>query len=58
MLKGLGAVWTEQAATGGAVRFTVANPGGLDAHEHPWAGRLPGALRTAGVSPLAVVLPN
>ncbi|GAA3035757.1 hypothetical protein GCM10017559_74230 [Streptosporangium longisporum] len=58
VLKGFGAVWTEQAATGGAVRFTVANPGGLDAHEHAWAGKLPGALRAAGVSPLAVVLPN
>ncbi|MFI6802307.1 M14 family zinc carboxypeptidase [Streptosporangium canum] len=57
-LNGFGATWAEQAATGGAVRFTVANPGGLGLHEHPWAGRLPGALRTAGVSPLAVVLPQ
>ncbi|MBB2912308.1 hypothetical protein FHS43_003588 [Streptosporangium becharense] len=58
VLNGFGATWTEQGATGGAVRFVVANPGGLDPHEHPWAAKLPGALRTAGVSPLAVVLPR
>ncbi len=57
-LKGFGATWTEQPATGGAVRFTVANPEELDLHEHPWARKLPGALRTAGVSPLAVVMPQ
>ncbi|WP_433375202.1 M14 family zinc carboxypeptidase [Streptosporangium sp. CA-115845] len=57
-LNGFGATWTEQAATGGAVRFVVANPEGLDAHEHPWARDLPDALRNAGVSPLAVVLPQ
>ena len=57
-LKGFGATWTEQPATGGAVRFTVANPEELDLHEHPWARKLPEALRTAGVSPLAVVMPQ
>ncbi|MFF5206390.1 M14 family zinc carboxypeptidase [Streptosporangium sp. NPDC000396] len=58
VLTGFGATWTEQAATGGAVRFTVANPGDLGLDEHPWAAKLPAALRTAGVSPLAVVLPR
>ncbi|WP_051751331.1 M14 family zinc carboxypeptidase [Streptosporangium amethystogenes] len=57
-LNGFGATWTEQAAPGGAVRFVVANPEGLDTHEHPWARKVPDALRAAGVSPLAVVLPQ
>ena len=39
------------------VAFVVDNPGGLTADAHPWVGRLPGALREAGIRPRAVVLP-
>jgi hypothetical protein len=56
-LSGFGAKWTEQAGPGGAVRFVVDNPGGLSVDEHPWAAKLPSALRAAGVTPLAVVFP-
>ncbi|MDH2425217.1 M14 family zinc carboxypeptidase [Sphaerisporangium sp. TRM90804] len=56
-LTSFGARWTEQPAPGGAVRFVVANPEGLSLHEHPWAARLPATLKTARVTPLAVVLP-
>ncbi|GAA3810997.1 hypothetical protein GCM10022226_34320 [Sphaerisporangium flaviroseum] len=56
-LSGFGAKWTEQAAPDGAVRFVVDNPGGLSLDEHPWATKISAALRTAGVTPLAVVLP-
>ncbi|GIH91828.1 hypothetical protein Psi01_24580 [Planobispora siamensis] len=58
ILTGYGATWTEQPAPGGAVRFVVANPSGLSADEHPWAARLPAALRTANITPLAVTLPH
>ncbi|WP_248960368.1 M14 family zinc carboxypeptidase [Sphaerisporangium perillae] len=56
-LTGFGAKWTERPGPGGTVRFVVDNPGGLALDEHPWAAKLPAALRTAGVTPLAVVLP-
>ncbi|WP_326637023.1 hypothetical protein OG884_25755 [Streptosporangium sp. NBC_01755] len=58
VLNGFGATWTEKAAAGGAVRFVVANPEGLDLHEHTWARKLPDALRAAGVTPLAVAMPQ
>ncbi|GII89824.1 M14 family zinc carboxypeptidase [Sinosporangium siamense] len=58
VLSGLGGTWTEQEASGDAVRLVVANPEGHGMHEHPWAAKLPGALRAAGVSPLALVLPQ
>ncbi|WP_214413028.1 M14 family zinc carboxypeptidase [Sphaerisporangium fuscum] len=57
VLTGFGARWTEEAGPRGAVRFVVDNPGGLGLDEHPWATRLPSTLRTAGVTPLALVLP-
>ncbi|MFC4584536.1 M14 family zinc carboxypeptidase [Sphaerisporangium corydalis] len=56
-LTGFGAKWIEQAGPDGAVRFVVDNPGGLALDEHPWATKLPATLHTAGVTPLAVVLP-
>ena len=48
--------WTRQDL-GDRVAFVVDNPGGLTADAHPWVGRLPGALRDAGIRPRAVVLP-
>ncbi|MEU9887364.1 M14 family zinc carboxypeptidase [Sphaerisporangium sp. NPDC051011] len=56
-LTGFGATWIEQAGPSGSVRFVVDNPEGLAADEHPWAAQLPATLRTAGVTPVAVVLP-
>ncbi|GGS46044.1 hypothetical protein GCM10010156_00880 [Planobispora rosea] len=58
VLTGYGATWTEQPAPGGAVRLVVDNPGGLSLDEHPWAARLPAALRAAAITPLAVALPH
>jgi hypothetical protein len=57
VLTGFAAKWTEQPAANGAIRFVIDNPGALSADEHPWASKLPAALATAGVTPLAVVLP-
>jgi hypothetical protein len=57
VLTGFAAKWTEQPAPNGAIRFVVDNPEGLSGDEHPWAAKLPAALRTAGVTPLAVVVP-
>lgn len=42
---------------GDRVSFVLDNPAGLTADEHPFAGRIPAALRGAGVRPLAVTLP-
>ncbi|MFC4529643.1 M14 family zinc carboxypeptidase [Sphaerisporangium dianthi] len=56
-LSGFGAAWTERPGPDGSIRFVVGNPEGLALDEHPWAAKLPAALRTAGVTPLAVVLP-
>ncbi|MFC7381029.1 M14 family zinc carboxypeptidase [Sphaerisporangium rhizosphaerae] len=56
-LTGFGATWTERPGPGGSLRFVVPNPEGLGLDEHPWAAKLPAALRIAGVTPLAVVLP-
>jgi hypothetical protein len=39
------------------VHYVVNNPQGLSADHHPWAGRLPGLIRKAGIVPIAVVLP-
>jgi hypothetical protein len=39
------------------VAFLIDNPRGLDADEHPFAARLPGALRRAGVQTIALRAP-
>jgi hypothetical protein len=48
--------WTERWL-GDRVAFALDNPSGLSADTHPWAGRIPDALRAAGIQPLAVKLP-
>ncbi|MEU5878350.1 M14 family zinc carboxypeptidase [Spirillospora sp. NPDC047279] len=55
-LRSFGTGWTERRS-GDVVHFVVDNPQGLDVGHHPWARRLPAAIRGAGVTPVAVVLP-
>lgn len=55
--RGPGASWTTNRS-GGRVGFVVRDPGELGVDEHPSAGRVPDALRAAGVQPLAVVGPD
>ncbi len=42
---------------GDRVAFALDNPAGLTADQHPFAARVPAALRAAGISPIAVALP-
>ncbi|HEU0102798.1 MAG TPA: M14 family zinc carboxypeptidase [Mycobacteriales bacterium] len=56
VLRELGARWTS-TTTDQRVSFVVANPGLLATDEHPWASALPSRLTSAGIRPLAVVLP-
>jgi hypothetical protein len=56
VLRSLGATWTE-SRTGGTVHYVVDNPRGLPVDHHPFAGRLPSAIRAAGIAPIAVTLP-
>ncbi|MFG1999493.1 M14 family zinc carboxypeptidase [Spirillospora sp. NPDC048911] len=55
-LRSFGATWSERRA-GGVVHYVVDNPRGFDLGHHPWARRLPAAIRGAGITPVAVVLP-
>ncbi|MQA73359.1 MAG: hypothetical protein GEU88_03220 [Solirubrobacterales bacterium] len=41
----------------GRVAFSIANPGGLTADQHPFARRLPGALERAGIATIAFRAP-
>jgi hypothetical protein len=56
VLRGFDAGWTRRDL-GDRVAFAVDNPSGLSADSHPWAGRLPAALRAAGIQPRTVALP-
>jgi hypothetical protein len=55
-LRALDAGWTERRL-GDRVAFAHDNPAGLGADAHPWARQVPGALRAAGIRPIAVALP-
>ncbi|KAB2341767.1 M14 family zinc carboxypeptidase [Actinomadura rudentiformis] len=55
-LRSFGATWSVRHA-GGVVHYVVDNPRGLDIAHHPWARRLPAAIRKADITPVAVVLP-
>ncbi|HEV7934762.1 MAG TPA: M14 family zinc carboxypeptidase [Actinomadura sp.] len=55
-LRSLGATWTSRSS-GGVVHYLMDNPKGLPSDHHPYARRLPSALRGAGVTPVAVMLP-
>jgi hypothetical protein len=48
--------WIERPL-GDRVSFVHDNPAGLSVDEHPYAAAVPGVLRTAGLTPLAVTLP-
>ena len=56
MLDGFGASYSVQRSPG-RVAFVIANPGGLTAEEHPFAGQLPEALEAAGVATIAFRAP-
>ena len=56
VLQSFAAVWSERRS-GDRVTFVVDNPQALAADEHPWLHRLPQALASAGVTPIAVVAP-
>jgi hypothetical protein len=55
-LRSLGATWTSRSS-GGVVHYVIDNPKGLPSDHHPYARRIPSALREAGVTPVAVTLP-
>ncbi|MEN3360361.1 MAG: hypothetical protein V7637_4343, partial [Mycobacteriales bacterium] len=48
--------WTRRPF-GDRVAFAHDNPSGLTADQHPWAARVPAALRAAAITPVAVTLP-
>jgi hypothetical protein len=56
VLRRFGARYRVQRS-GGRVAFLIANPRGLTADEHPFAGLLPGALERAGVATIALRVP-
>ena len=56
ILRSHAAAW-EERPTRGAVRFTIANPNGLHADQHPWAAPLGAALRRSRVEVLAYIVP-
>lgn len=56
VLRSVGAKWTE-SRSGDVVHYVVDNPRGLPTDHHPWAASLPGRIKAADITPVAVTLP-